>query len=81
MNEEDASQGIQLTAKFLDATEDLDGDGLEDWFEKKVQDISLNNSDDPDGDGYTLLEEQENGFSPFLRDTRRRGGTSSSRAE
>ena len=45
-----------------------------------MQDISLNHSDDPDGDGYTLLEEQEHGFSPFLRDTRRRGGTSSSRS-
>ena len=80
VQEQNASAGVQLTARFSDSTEDRDGDGLEDWLEKKVQDISLNNSDDPDGDGYTLLQEQEHGFSPFLRDSRRRGGTSSSRS-
>ena len=65
VKEAECDKRSAINRKIFDSTEDRDGDGLEDWFEKKVQDISLNHSDDPDGDGYTLLEEQEHGFSPF----------------
>lgn len=38
---------------------DSDGDGMPDWYEKLIgsDNLTANNNDDPDNDGYTLLEE------------------------
>ena len=80
IKENNASNGSNLVAKFTELSEDSDNDEMKDWFERRVQDITLERDDDPDGDGYTLFEEHEHGFSPFLKDSRRRGGTSSSRS-
>ena len=41
-------------ANFTELTEDSDRDGLKDWFEYQVQDLSLEKDDDPDGDGHTI---------------------------
>ena len=80
VKENNASNGSDLVANFTELTEDSDGDGLKDWFEYQVQDLSLEKDDDPDGDGHTLSREHDYGFSPFLRDTRRKGGTSEFRS-
>ena len=80
VKENNASNGSDLVANFTELTEDSDRDGMKDWFEYQVQGLSLEKDDDPDGDGYTLSREHDYGFSPFLRDTRRKGGTSSSRS-
>ena len=51
-----------INRKIFRFHKDRDGDGLEDWFEKKVQDISLNHSDDPDGDDTLCLRSRNMDF-------------------
>ena len=48
---------------------DADGDGLPDaWEQQYFGNTTYNGNDDPDGDGYTNLEEYQNGTNPTVAD-------------
>ena len=61
------SEGIDFTAVY--AVLDSDLDGIPDWWEMKFfNGLSETASSDPDGDGYSNLEELAHGTDPLVAD-------------
>jgi hypothetical protein len=64
-----------LTAHYLPATCDTDGDGVPDWYEIEYLGSLTNNAAyDGDGDGITLLVEYTGGTHPLYANTNQAGG-------
>lgn len=58
-----------LTAHYLSASQDTDGDGVPDgWEIYWYGNLSQNASSDTDGDGFAFAEELENGTNPLMAD-------------
>ena len=71
----------RFIAKYFAEDEDLDGDGVSDWFEWHEQgSLDLNGSSDPDGDGFSLTEEKKLGLSSIIVDQIADGGVSQRRS-
>jgi hypothetical protein len=72
----------KFTAKFYPEDEDLDRDGIPDWFEWHEQgNLDLNGSSDTDGDGFTLAEENKLGLSSVIFDQIAEGSISARRSK
>ena len=70
----------KFIAKYYAEDEDLDQDGIPDWFEWHEQgSLDLNGSSDPDGDGFTLADENKLGLSSIIVDTINEGSISARR--
>lgn len=66
-----------ITAIYLPSDQDTDGDGVLDWFERTYHsNLDQSASADTDGDGFTLLEEQQRGYHPKNFDELSEGGVS-----
>ncbi len=66
-----------LQAVFTLQNADLDTNGIPDWFERNFFGATGQTpSADPDGDGFTLLEEYRRDYDPLLADTIQDGGVS-----
>ena len=68
-------QAVTLTANYLPASQDSDGDGVADgheiyWYGSLVESALS----DSDGDGYTLAEELAAGTNPLMKDRAVNGG-------
>ena len=71
----------KFIAKYFAENEDLDDDGLPDWFEWHEQgSLDKNGSSDPDGDGFSLAEEKKLGLSSIIVDQVADGGVSQRRS-
>ena len=71
----------KFIAKYFAENEDLDDDGLPDWFEWHEQgSLDQNGSSDPDGDGFSLAEEKKLGLSSNIVDQIADGGVSQRRS-
>ncbi|MDG1173468.1 MAG: cadherin domain-containing protein, partial [Opitutales bacterium] len=71
----------KFIAKYFAENEDLDDDGLPDWFEWHEQgSLDQNGSSDPDGDGFSLAEEKKLGLSSIIVDQVADGGVSQRRS-
>ena len=69
-------------AKYYPEDEDLDQDGIPDWFEWHEQgNLDLNGTSDPDGDGFTLAEESKLGLSSLIFDQITEGSISARRSK
>ena len=69
-------------AKYYPEDEDLDQDGIPDWFEWHEQgNLDLNGTSDPDGDGFTLAEENKLGLSSLIFDQITEGSISARRSK
>ena len=69
-------------AKYYPEDEDLDQDGIPDWFEWHEQgNLDLNGTSDPDGDGFTLAEENKLGLSSLIFDQISEGSISTRRSK
>ena len=56
-----------LVARYLPETLDSDGNGLQDWWERKYFGlVGCSPKADPDGDGYTLAEELAAWTNPLI---------------
>lgn len=68
----------ELVAHFTLSTADTDSDGILDYQELRIVDdptlATVSPGSDLDGDGFTVAEEQANGFSEILDDTIQAGG-------
>ena len=72
----------KFIAKFYPEDEDLDRDGIPDWFEWHEQgNLDLNGSSDTDGDGFTLAEENKLGLSSVIFDQIIEGSLSARRSK
>ncbi|NDB03969.1 MAG: cadherin repeat domain-containing protein, partial [Flavobacteriaceae bacterium] len=72
----------KFIAKYYAENEDLDQDGIPDWFEWHEQgSLDLNGSSDPDGDGFTLADENKLGLSSIIVDTINEGSISARRSK
>lgn len=72
----------KFIAKYYAENEDLDQDGVPDWFEWHEQgSLDLNGSSDPDGDGFTLADENKLGLSSIIVDTISEGSISARRSK
>jgi len=72
----------KFIAKYYAEDEDLDQDGIPDWFEWHEQgSLDLNGSSDPDGDGFTLADENKLGLSSIIVDTINEGSISARRSK
>ena len=68
---------LVLTAHYFPENEDLDSDGLPDWYEyRNFGNLSKNASDDPDQDGYSILVEKQLGQETIIPDLVEDGGIS-----
>ena len=66
-----------LTAHYLPASQDTDGDGVPDGWELYwYGDLAPDAASDTDGDGYTFAKELANGTNPHFPDTTEPGGVS-----
>ena len=66
-----------ITAHFIPSDQDLDGDGLMDWFElNQFGDLNQSSNDDADGDGYSNIQESQLGQQPTIADQVVDGGIS-----
>jgi hypothetical protein len=72
----------KFIAKYYPVDEDIDRDGVPDWFEWHEQgNLDLNGSSDTDGDGFTLAEENKLGLSSAIFDQIAEGGISARRSK
>ena len=70
-------QDVALTAHYLPASQDTDGDGVPDGHELYwYGDLAPDAASDTDGDGYTFAKELANGTNPLFPDTSESGGVS-----
>jgi hypothetical protein len=70
-----------LVARYTPEATDTDADGLQDWREWLwFESLQYVNTSDPDGDGFTIAQEQERGFTPLAADFLDHGGLSRRRA-
>ena len=68
---------LTLTAHYFPENEDLDSDGLPDWYEyRNFGNLSKNASDDPDQDGYSISQEKLLGQVTLIPDLVEDGGIS-----
>lgn len=68
---------LVLTAHYFPENEDLDSDGLPDWYEyRNFGDLLKKASDDPDQDGYSILVEKQLGQETIIPDLVEDGGIS-----
>jgi hypothetical protein len=68
---------LVLTAHYFPENEDLDTDGLPDWYEyRNFGDLLKEASDDPDQDGYSILVEKQLGQVTIIPDLVEDGGIS-----
>lgn len=68
VTDNETNTGVDFTAVY--SCSDIDGDCLPDWWELKHFDgLSLTDEDDPDGDGYSNLEEYARHTNPLVIDT------------
>jgi hypothetical protein len=68
-------------ARFVVATDDLDGDGLADWCEWLFNDsLNFDGGSDRDSDGLLASEELKYSYNPLLRDQLQCGGISRRRS-
>ena len=59
------TEAMTLTARYMDAAVDSDGDGVPDWYELYYYgNTDQAASSDSDGDGYALYEEWYRGYDP-----------------
>lgn len=71
-----------ITAIYIPSSEDTDGDGIEDWYERRYYgNLDPVATDDTDGDGFTLLEEKRRGYHPKKADQLVEGGVSRRQSE
>ena len=72
---------MTLVARYTPETADSDADGLLDWKEWLwFESLQYNKTSDPDGDGFTIAEEQQRGFTSLAADVLAHGGISRRRA-
>jgi hypothetical protein len=72
---------MTLVARYMPETADSDVDNLPDWKEWLWFDgLQYDTNSDPDGDGFTVAEEQQRGFSSLAPDILANGGISRRRA-
>ena len=72
---------MNLVARYTLATQDSDGDGFLDWKELLwFESLQYTNNSDPDGDGFTIAEEETRGFSSLAADELAHGGISRRRS-
>lgn len=68
-------------ARYLPTAEDIDVDGVPDWFEQRYLGMLDSPGEaDTDGDGFTLREEHARGYSPSVRNEVPGGGLSRRRS-
>lgn len=68
---------LVLTAYYFPDNQDSDADGLLDWYEyRNFGDLTKNGSDDPDGDGFSLTQENQLGQEAIIPDLVEDGGIS-----
>ena len=71
----------EFVAKFYSESEDSDGDGIPDWYERReFGNLDQNGSSDPDGDGFSVAEERKLGLSSVIFDTIKEGSISMRRS-
>lgn len=67
-----------LTARYFKAGEDIDSDGLPDWYEYRYfGNLGQDSTGDPDFDGLSNVYEFQYGLIPIVRDAIKDGGVSS----
>lgn len=72
---------MTFVARYVSAMEDTDGDGLADWKEwQRFESLQYNLTSDPDGDGFTIADEDARGFSTLVPDELAAGGVSRRRS-
>ena len=72
---------MTLVARYTLESTDSDADGLHDWKEWLwFESLQYDNTSDPDGDGFTIAQEQERGFTSLAANTLAHGGISRRRA-
>ena len=72
---------LSFVARYISVTDDADGDGLPDWKEWLwFESLQYDLTSDPDGDGFTIADEQTRGFSPIAPDELAPGGLSRRRS-
>ncbi|MDG1139150.1 MAG: hypothetical protein P8N49_06490, partial [Opitutales bacterium] len=72
----------EFVAKYYPEDEDLDQDGIPDWLEWHEQgNLDLNGTSDPDGDGFTLTQENKLGLSSIIFDQITEGSISARRSK
>ena len=65
----------EFVAHYVPSSEDTDGDGVMDWFEKyQFGNLDLGPNDDPDGDGFTNKREGELGQEATIAEFTEMGG-------
>jgi len=70
-----------VVARYINATDDIDGDGIPDWQEWFWFDTLQNDlNSDPIGDGFTIGQDQTYGFSPVVKNSLDMGGVSRRRS-
>ena len=62
------SQTTTYKAYYFSDSADTDNDGIKDWYEYRVWNLSGAAADDPDRDGYSNKEESELGQDPLVVD-------------
>ena len=68
-------ENTTVTAHYLPATLDSDGDGVPDWYEIEYYGTLANGAvSDTDGDGLTLLQEYTAGTHPLYANATQEGG-------
>ena len=64
-----------ITARYVQATLDVDSDGLPDWFEgHEFGTLQHSPVSDPDSDGFSIAQEQSLGLSSVIKDEITEGG-------
>ena len=59
---------------MFEESADTDSDGIKDWFEYRMWEISLTVNEDPDGDGFSNQREDQLGQDPLIFDQVEDGG-------